>query len=92
MASSHCTRRIISLSSLKSAIRPTNHSPLLNASIPRRRFPPSMRSKVYQLGSVQSLLPLYSAVASARMVSYLSIDSTCQALSQGTLCCYFHGP
>nr|AFK36944.1 unknown [Lotus japonicus] len=51
-----------------------------------------MRSKVYQLGSVQSLLPLYSAVASARMVSYLSIDSTCQALSQGTLCCYFHGP
>jgi hypothetical protein len=47
------------------------------------------RTSVYQqLGSVQSLLPLHSTVASSRMVSNLSIDSSnCQAVSQVTLSC-----
>ncbi|XP_020205383.1 uncharacterized protein LOC109790610 [Cajanus cajan] len=95
MASSHCTRRLISLSSLKSAVRPMNHSPLLNASQPRRlsHSPLFIRNCVYQLGSVQSLLPLHSVVATARMVSSLSINSrSCEALSQATLCCNHPGP
>ncbi|TKY68976.1 hypothetical protein E2542_SST05239 [Spatholobus suberectus] len=93
MALSHCTRRLISLSSLKSAVRPINHSPLLNATVPHRPSPSFIRTCVYQLGSVQSLLPLHSTVATARMVSSLSIDSrSCEALSLATLCCNYPGP
>ncbi|XP_061369505.1 protein NONRESPONDING TO OXYLIPINS 2, mitochondrial-like isoform X2 [Gastrolobium bilobum] len=95
-ASSFCSRLLISLSSLKSAARPMNHSSLLNSSsatVSHRRFPSFMRTRVYQLGSVQSLLPLHNAVATARMVSSLSSDSrSCQALSQGILCCNYAGP
>ncbi|GMI76386.1 hypothetical protein like AT4G17310 [Hibiscus trionum] len=40
-----------------------------------------------ELGCAQSLLPLHSAVAVARMTSCLSTTSSCRALSQGTLCC-----
>lgn len=41
-----------------------------------------------ELGAVQSMLPLHSAVATARMTSYLSSTSrSCRALSQGILCC-----
>ncbi|KAK4748536.1 hypothetical protein SAY87_015122 [Trapa incisa] len=41
-----------------------------------------------ELGCVQSLLPLHSVVAAARMTSCLSTTSrSCRALSQGTLCC-----
>lgn len=51
------------------------------------------RTCVYRLGSVQSLLPLHSTVATARMVSSLSIDSrNCEALSHATLCCNHPGP
>ncbi|XP_004510103.1 protein NONRESPONDING TO OXYLIPINS 2, mitochondrial-like [Cicer arietinum] len=91
MASSHCTRRLFFLSSFKSFLRPNNHSP---ASImPPRRFSPFLRTIVYQLGSVESLLPLHSIVATARMVSFLSIDSrNCQAFSQVTLSCNHPGP
>ncbi|CAJ2665125.1 protein NONRESPONDING TO OXYLIPINS 2, mitochondrial-like [Trifolium pratense] len=92
MASFHCSRRLFSISSFKSAfrVRPTtttNHSP-------HRQFSPLfIRTNVYQLGSVQSLLPLHSTVASSRMVSYLSIDSrNCQAVSQVTLSCNHPGP
>ncbi|XP_027337772.1 uncharacterized protein LOC113851475 [Abrus precatorius] len=95
MASSHCTRRLVSFSPLKSAVRAINNSPLppSNASVTHRRFPPFIRTCVYQLGSVQSLLPLHNAVATTRMVSHLSIDSrSCEALSQATLCCNFQGP
>lgn len=42
---------------------------------------------IAQLGSLQSLLPLYSAVASARLTSCLGIDSmNSRSLSQGMLC------
>ncbi|KAH7514180.1 hypothetical protein FEM48_Zijuj11G0061300 [Ziziphus jujuba var. spinosa] len=41
-----------------------------------------------ELGCMQSLLPLHSAVAASRMTSCLSTTSrSCRALSQGTLCC-----
>ncbi|KAG5043158.1 hypothetical protein AAZX31_03G103000 [Glycine max] len=90
---SHCTRRFISLSSMKSAVRTISHSPLLNATVPHRPFSPLIRTCVYRLGSVQSLLPLHSTVATARMVSSLSIDSrNCEALSHATLCCNHPGP
>ncbi|RDX74671.1 hypothetical protein CR513_45546, partial [Mucuna pruriens] len=93
MAFSQCTRRLISLSSFRSAVRPINYSPLLNATVPHRPFSPFIRTCVYQLGGVQSLLPLHSTVATARMVSSLSIDSrSCEALSQATLCCNYLGP
>ncbi|WJX85827.1 hypothetical protein P8452_68222 [Trifolium repens] len=102
MASCHCSRRLFSISSLKSALRQatTKHFPLLNsyATItppPHRQFSPFfIRTSVYQqLGSVQSLLPLHSTVASSRMVSNLSIDSrNCQAVSQVTLSCNHPGP
>ncbi|XP_044507731.1 protein NONRESPONDING TO OXYLIPINS 2, mitochondrial-like isoform X1 [Mangifera indica] len=36
------------------------------------------------LGSVESLMPLHSAIASARLKSYIAVDSTCWSwLSQG---------
>ncbi|KAI4371452.1 hypothetical protein MLD38_019685 [Melastoma candidum] len=59
-------------------------SPLPNrstaASVARRLF--SSRSAA-ELGCVQSLLPLHSAVAAARMTSCLSASSrSCRALSQ----------
>ncbi|CAI0409028.1 unnamed protein product [Linum tenue] len=42
---------------------------------------------IAQLGALQSLLPLHSAVASARLTSCLGIDSTSsRSLSQGMLC------
>ncbi|KAK9068019.1 hypothetical protein SSX86_012130 [Deinandra increscens subsp. villosa] len=40
-----------------------------------------------ELGCVQSLLPLHSAVAAARLTSCLSTTSSCRSLSQGILCC-----
>lgn len=42
---------------------------------------------VPQLGALQSLLPLHSAVSSARLTSCLGLDSTSsRSLSQGMLC------
>lgn len=42
---------------------------------------------VHQLGCLQSLLPLHSAVSSARLTSCLGVDSTSsRSLSQGMLC------
>ncbi|MCI23916.1 hypothetical protein A2U01_0045099, partial [Trifolium medium] len=47
MASSHCSRRLFSISSFKSAFGPTttttNHSPLLNASATITPHPPPHR-------------------------------------------------
>nr|XP_018623849.1 uncharacterized protein LOC104088794 isoform X2 [Nicotiana tomentosiformis] len=49
-------------------------------------------SPLKQLGCLQSLLPLHSAVATARLTSCLNDGSrSCRALSQGTLCCTFPG-
>uniref|UniRef100_A0A2P2JCM3 Uncharacterized protein MANES_02G040300 n=1 Tax=Rhizophora mucronata TaxID=61149 RepID=A0A2P2JCM3_RHIMU len=102
MASS-CNRFVSksSLSSIKSAARsyapksPIARSPPLPSKIsssPRR--PPSSSSRAPPvLGCLQSLLPLHSAVAAARMTSCLSTTSrNCRALSEGTLCCTSPGP
>ncbi|KAK9927576.1 hypothetical protein M0R45_024756 [Rubus argutus] len=83
-----------SVSSIRSAIRsnapksPTSRFPLPTSapsSAPVRGFSISRSTGV--LGCVQSLLPLHSAVAAARLTSALSTTSrSCRALSQGTLC------
>ncbi|XP_038993605.1 protein NONRESPONDING TO OXYLIPINS 2, mitochondrial-like isoform X1 [Hibiscus syriacus] len=69
-----------------SAAAPSTPSPLPSRSIsPLGRFSSRCPS---ELGCAQSLLPLHSAVATARMTSCLSTTSrSCRALSQGTLCC-----
>ncbi|XP_058223482.1 protein NONRESPONDING TO OXYLIPINS 2, mitochondrial-like isoform X1 [Rhododendron vialii] len=99
---SRCNRFInrASVSSLKSAIKSnfrTNSAsvdgsasskfplPARSTSSPLRRL--SLSRCPSELGCVQSLLPLHSAVAAARMTSRLSITSrSSKALSQGTLC------
>ncbi|GAB2275766.1 hypothetical protein Dimus_010517 [Dionaea muscipula] len=41
-----------------------------------------------KLGSLQSLIPLHSAVSSSRLISCIGVDSRCsRSLSQGMLCC-----
>ncbi|XP_030945257.1 uncharacterized protein LOC115969787 isoform X1 [Quercus lobata] len=93
---SACNRFVsrTSLSSIKSAIRSnvrtspsfTKSATSTSTSIPLRRF--SLSRIPVELGGVQSLLPLHSTVATARMTSCLSTTSrSCRALSQGTLCC-----
>ncbi|CAI0441390.1 unnamed protein product [Linum tenue] len=50
-------------------------------------FPARPSSTFSRLGALQSLLPLHSAVSSARLTSCLGIDSTSsRSLSQGMLC------
>ncbi|KAL2940135.1 Uncharacterized protein RDABS01_001517 [Bienertia sinuspersici] len=59
-------------------------------SIPSFRIPlssPTSTRNLSKLGGVQSLLPLHSAISSARLTSCLGIDSTSsRSLSQGMLC------
>ncbi|OMO52479.1 hypothetical protein CCACVL1_24705 [Corchorus capsularis] len=104
---STCSRFISrSSSSLKSAFRSNGPKSLLSRSAaapsatrsplpsqsnsPLRRF--SLSRCPSELGCAQSLLPLHSAVAAARMTSCLSSSSrSCRALSQGTLCCTYPG-
>ncbi|KAJ0048794.1 hypothetical protein Pint_15860 [Pistacia integerrima] len=101
MASS-CNRLIqrSSLSSIRSAIRssaPKSPNTRSATSSPCPRHTNSSPSPIRwsslsrspsELGCVQSLLPLHSVVASARMTSCLSTTSkSCRSLSQGTLCC-----
>ncbi|PON40662.1 hypothetical protein PanWU01x14_295670 [Parasponia andersonii] len=88
-----------SFSSIKAAIRsnlnrkpPSSSSssriplPTSSSSTPLSRF--SLSRPPAQLGCVQSLFPLHSAVAAARLTCCLSTTSrSCRALSQGTLCC-----
>ncbi|KAK6236812.1 hypothetical protein QUC31_020611, partial [Theobroma cacao] len=84
--------------SLSSNLPLTNHP--LNPDPPLLSFllvlPPHFQGKnfknlilmsVSQLGCLQSLLPLHSAVSSARLTSCLGIDSrSSRSLSQGMLC------
>ncbi|KAL3647302.1 hypothetical protein CASFOL_008270 [Castilleja foliolosa] len=85
-----------SISTLKSAIsKPASSSlnrsaatsqtrPSLSSSVPSplRRF--SLSRSPAELGAVASMLPLHSAVASARLTSCLSSSSlSCRALTQG---------
>ncbi|XVE71015.1 hypothetical protein DITRI_Ditri10aG0116000 [Diplodiscus trichospermus] len=68
----------------KPTLKP-NPKPLTSLS-PGRSFPTFSRS-VSQLGCLQSLLPLHSAVSSARLTSCLGLDSrSSRSLSQGMLC------
>ncbi|KAL1337752.1 hypothetical protein HN51_032450 [Arachis hypogaea] len=47
----------------------------------------ALSRSVSRLGCVQSLLPLHSAVSSARLTSCLGVDSrSSRSLSQGMLC------
>ncbi|KAL3645318.1 hypothetical protein CASFOL_010498 [Castilleja foliolosa] len=72
----------------KSAVTSRTKPFLLPSSVssPLRRF--SLSRSPAELGAVASMLPLHSAVASARLTSCLSSSSlSCRALSQGTLCC-----
>ncbi|CAL0331154.1 unnamed protein product [Lupinus luteus] len=92
MASAACNRiaQRTSFSSLKSAIK--SNFPTSSFSKPPTTSTPLRRSFISriapELGCVQSLLPLHSTVAVARLTSCLSTTSrSCRALSQGTLCC-----
>ncbi|CAN6802446.1 unnamed protein product, partial [Brassica oleracea] len=104
MASACCNRFMnrSSVSSLRSAIRSALHkSPVGTGTPPSAssagfRIPSkpaasprfSFSRCPSELGCVQSLLPLHSTVAAARLTSCLSVTSrSSRALSQGTLCC-----
>ncbi|XP_020088567.1 uncharacterized protein LOC109710432 isoform X1 [Ananas comosus] len=59
-------------------------APLLKPSPPRRSAPLFRRSMASALGGVESLMPLHSAVAAARLRSFIATDSSCWSwLSQG---------
>ncbi|KAK7265935.1 hypothetical protein RJT34_33560 [Clitoria ternatea] len=82
-----------SISSIKSAIKSIRSSsfpkPPSSSASPR---PTSLTRVAAEVRCVQSMLPLHSAVAVARMTSCLSVTSrSCRALSQGTLCCTYPG-
>ncbi|KAL2472041.1 hypothetical protein Adt_40177 [Abeliophyllum distichum] len=95
---SKCSRIInrASISTLRSAFKKSNPPSCLprtsTTSSPKPSLPskpaPSLWRCPAELGCVASMLPLHSAVATARMTSCLSSTSrSCRALSQGTLCC-----
>ncbi|KAG5039788.1 hypothetical protein AAZX31_05G058100 [Glycine max] len=73
-------------SAIKSNIRASSFSKPASSSSPLRQ---SLLTRISpELRCAQSMLPLHSAVAAARMTSCLSVTSrSCRALSQGTLCC-----
>ncbi|XP_074332514.1 protein NONRESPONDING TO OXYLIPINS 2, mitochondrial-like isoform X2 [Apium graveolens] len=53
--------------------KPSSSIPISSSLIPRSS--PSILRPLAQMGALQSLLPLHSAVASARLTSCLGIDS-----------------
>ncbi|KAL1367175.1 hypothetical protein HN51_021226 [Arachis hypogaea] len=89
-ACSRIAQRASSFSSIKSTIKSTLRSSSFSntdtTTSPLRR---SILTRVApELRCAQSMLPLHSAVATARMASCLRTTSrSCRALSQGTLCC-----
>ncbi|KAG8635908.1 protein NONRESPONDING TO OXYLIPINS 2, mitochondrial isoform X2 [Manihot esculenta] len=88
MASRYRSLSRSSISLLKSAVnKPTlKPNPIPSSQLLSRSFLTSPRS-VPQLSALQSLLPLHSAVSSARLTSCLGIDSrSSRSLSQGMLC------
>ncbi|XP_010249554.1 PREDICTED: uncharacterized protein LOC104592083 isoform X2 [Nelumbo nucifera] len=73
------------LSFMKSAFGKPTSKPINSMRIPRPS-PTTLRLHS-EMGCIQSLLPLYSAVSSARLTSCLGIDSrSSRSLSQGMLC------
>ncbi|KAJ9168287.1 hypothetical protein P3X46_019832 [Hevea brasiliensis] len=88
MASRYRSLSRSSLSLLKSAVnKPAlKPNPIPSSQLSSRSSLTFSRS-VPQLGALQSLLPLHSAVSSARLTSCLGIDSrSSRSLSQGMLC------
>ncbi|XP_022750160.1 uncharacterized protein LOC111299313 isoform X1 [Durio zibethinus] len=72
---------------LKSTINKPTLKPNSAATFFPARSSPTLSRSVSQLGCLQSLLPLHSAVSSARLTSCLGIDSrSSRSLSQGMLC------
>ncbi|XP_017240189.1 protein NONRESPONDING TO OXYLIPINS 2, mitochondrial isoform X2 [Daucus carota subsp. sativus] len=57
----------------QSTSKPSSSIPFASSHIPRA--PTSISRPLAQMGALQSLLPLHSAVASARLTSCLGIDS-----------------
>ncbi|XP_043712383.1 protein NONRESPONDING TO OXYLIPINS 2, mitochondrial-like isoform X1 [Telopea speciosissima] len=59
--------------------------PTMNStSLPSIGTNPRASRMVMALGSVESLMPLHSAIASTRLVSIIAVDSSCWSwLSQG---------
>ncbi|CAA6653581.1 unnamed protein product [Spirodela intermedia] len=58
---------------------------VLPKALPQKRGPPLIsRSTCAALETVESLMPLHSAIASARLKSFIAVDSSCWSwLSQG---------
>ncbi|KAK3023140.1 hypothetical protein RJ639_043979 [Escallonia herrerae] len=83
----------------KPSVKPTtsfSHIPRSSPAISRQKPISILHSKKFkpfaQMGALQSLLPLHSAVSSARLTSCLGIDSKgSRSLSQGMLCSAFPG-
>uniref|UniRef100_A0A803N960 Uncharacterized protein n=1 Tax=Chenopodium quinoa TaxID=63459 RepID=A0A803N960_CHEQI len=78
------SRPTINLLKTTFAQKPTSNSiPSVRASLSSPSFPRVLS----QMGAMQSLLPLHSAVSSARLTSCLGIDSSSsRSLSQGMIC------
>ncbi|XP_058201877.1 protein NONRESPONDING TO OXYLIPINS 2, mitochondrial isoform X1 [Rhododendron vialii] len=77
------------LNLLKSTITTSASAPKPK-SMPCLRAPlssPTLPRSISQLGSLQSLLPLHTAISSARLTSCLGADSKgSRSLSQGMIC------
>ncbi|GAB4854318.1 hypothetical protein Ancab_022905 [Ancistrocladus abbreviatus] len=72
---------------LKVSISQTKSTPKAIPSLRLSLSSPTFPRSISQLGFLQSLLPLHSAVSSARLTSCLGLDSTCsRSLSHGILC------
>ncbi|XP_038710756.1 protein NONRESPONDING TO OXYLIPINS 2, mitochondrial isoform X1 [Tripterygium wilfordii] len=86
MASRYRSLARPSMAFLKSTITKPSVQPKRTASLLSPPSPFTFSRPVPQLGALQSLLPLHSAVSSARLTSCLGIDSNSRSLSQGMLC------
>uniref|UniRef100_A0A0V0GK58 Uncharacterized protein n=1 Tax=Solanum chacoense TaxID=4108 RepID=A0A0V0GK58_SOLCH len=70
---------------VKSTMNKQSSIPTSSFNIPRPF--PTLSRPLSQMGCLQSLLPLHTAVSSARLTSCLGIDSKgSRSLSQGMLC------
>ncbi|KAG6420342.1 hypothetical protein SASPL_116867 [Salvia splendens] len=74
------------MSFLKSSFSKPSSTPMFSAQLARLSSPPFSRP-LPQMAMLQSLLPLHSALSSARLTSCLGMDTKgCRSLSQGMLC------
>ncbi|KAL3844185.1 hypothetical protein ACJIZ3_001588 [Penstemon smallii] len=86
MATRYRTMSRPAINLLKSTFTKPTSRPAFSAQ--SARSSPSLFSRpLSQMGALQSLLPLHSAVSSARLTSCLGADANgCRSLSQGMLC------